>query len=74
MHAYANFLCPHTRIIFRQLRVSDSKGETGEVNLVRVADQGIIPQGANVFLQVVPAVGVGDSGMDITIVGGKLFK
>ena len=54
--------------------VSDSESDTGEVNLVRVADKGSIPQGANIFLQGIPAVGVVDSGEDITIVGGELFK
>ena len=53
---------------------SDSESDSGGVNLVRVADKGSIPQGANVFLQGVPAVGVVDSGADITIVGSELFK
>ena len=40
---------------------SDSESETGEVNLVRVTDKGSIPQGANISLQGVPAVGVVDT-------------
>lgn len=41
---------------------------------VRVADKGSVPQGARVLVQGVPAVGVIDSGSDITIMGGKLFQ
>ena len=52
---------------------SDSEG--GErVSTVRVLDKGSKPQFAEVLLQGVPASGIVDTGADITIIGGDLFK
>ena len=52
---------------------SDSDG--GErVGTVRVADLGSKPQFASVQVQGVSATGVVDTGADITIMGGTLFK
>lgn len=53
--------------------LSDSEEES-PVKQVRITDGGSRPQGARILLQGVPAVGIVDSGADITIVGGKLFK
>ena len=52
---------------------SDSEGE-GEVRLVQVEDKGSKPRKAHVGVQGVPAYGVIDTGADITIMGGELFK
>ena len=54
------------------LLLSDSEDET--IRLIRLTDKGSVPQGAKVLLQRVPAVGIIDSGADITIVGSKLFR
>ena len=53
---------------------SDSEG--GSINLIRVADQGSKPHHAKVMVQGVPTYnyGVIDTGADITIMGGDLFK
>ena len=51
-----------------------SSEEDGEVNLVRVADQGSRPRCAPVQVQGVPMFGIIDSGADITIIGGGLFR
>ena len=42
--------------------------------LVRITDQGSIPQCVRVQVQSVPAYGLIDSGGNITIIGGTLFK
>jgi len=55
-----------------ELLLSSSEDET--VREVRVTDKGSVPQGARVLLQGVPADGIIDSGADITIVGGDLFR
>ena len=52
---------------------SDSE-ETGGVRQVRVIDKGSHPQRAEVLLEGVPALGVIDSGADITIMGKDLLK
>ncbi len=52
---------------------SDSEGD-GEVRVVRVSDEGSRPRCVRVQIQGVPVVGVLDSGADITIMGGALFK
>ena len=51
-----------------------SSSEDSDVRMVRVSDQGSHPQCAKVEVQGVPAFGIIDSGADITIMGGKLFK
>ena len=53
---------------------SDSEETAGAVREVRVNYRGSQPQYAPVLLQGVPARGVIDSGADITIVGGDLFR
>ena len=45
-----------------------------DVCMVRVCDKGSGPRRANVTIQDVPAVGMMDTGADITIMGGELFK
>ena len=54
------------------LLLSLSEEET--VHEVRIADKGSVPQSASVLVQGVPADGIIDSGADITIVGGDLFR
>ena len=44
------------------------------VRQVRIADRGSKPQYADVLVENVPARGVIDSGSDITIMGGELFR
>ena len=44
------------------------------VKTLRIADKGSIPQCVRVQVQGVPAYGLIDSGADITIIGGTLFK
>ena len=51
--------------------LSDSDGE---VRMVTVTDQGSHPKCAHVLIQGVPTYGIIDSGADITIMGGTLFK
>ena len=51
-----------------------SDEEIAEVRTVRVADKGSKPQCAKVQVQGVPAYGVLDSGADITVMGGTLFR
>ena len=46
----------------------------GTVDTVRVSDKGSRPQYVNVEIQGVPTSGVIDTGADITIIGGGLFK
>jgi hypothetical protein len=53
---------------------SSSEDETADVLLVRVADRGSHPHCANVLIQGVPAYGIIDSGADITIIDGTLYK
>ena len=53
------------------LLYSDSEGT---VDTVRVNDKGSRPQYVNVEIQGVPTSGVIDTGADITIIGGGLFK
>ena len=52
---------------------SDSDEEAA-VNVVRVNDQGSQPRCAKVQIEGVPMYGIVDSGADITIIGGTLFK
>ena len=51
---------------------SDSDG--GEIQTVRVEDRGSKPRHASVQVEGVPAEGVIDTGADITIIGGDLFR
>ena len=53
---------------------SDSDNEGAKACTVRVQDGGSISQCVKVQLQGVPAYGFIDTGADITIIGGKLFK
>ena len=53
---------------------SDSDDETAHARTVRVPDEGSISQCVKVQVQGVPAYGLIDTGADITIIGGKLFK
>ena len=54
---------------------SSSDEETAaSIKTVRVTDQGSIPQCVRLQVQGVPAYGLVDSGADITIIGGALFK
>ena len=46
----------------------------GTVDTVRVSDKGSRPQYVNIQVQGVPTTGVIDTGADITIMGGNLFK
>lgn len=41
---------------------------------VELRDEGSIPKCVTVLLQGVPAIGLVDTGADITIMGGELFK
>ena len=45
-----------------------------QVNTVRITDKGSIPQCVKVQVEGIPAYGLIDSGTDITIIGGSLFK
>ena len=57
------------------LLYSLSDGETDQgVRRIQVADKGSQPKCARVLVQGVPAIGIIDSGADITIIGGELFK
>ena len=53
---------------------SDSSSEVVRVVTVHVPDQGSQPKCAQVVVQGVPQYGIIDSGADITILGGELFK
>ena len=53
------------------LLLSDSDGD--QVSRVQVQDRGSSAKGVIVQIQRVPAVGMIDSGSDITIIGAKLF-
>ena len=44
------------------------------MEMVRVQDHGSLPKCARVDIQGVPAYGVIDSGSDVTIIGGELFR
>ena len=55
------------------LLYSSEEEETNTL-LVHVKDSGSHPQRVRVEIQGVPAEGVIDSGADITIIGGELFK
>ena len=56
------------------LLYSDSDGEAANTYTVRVSDEGSVSQYVKVQVQGVPAYGLIDTGADITIIGGKLFK
>ena len=51
-----------------------SSDSDGSVSAVRVNDQGRKPPYVNVTIQGVAMSGITDTGADITIMGGKLFK
>ena len=51
-----------------------SDSDSGNVNAVRVQDEGSKPRCARMLVQGVPAYGIVDTAADITIIGGKLFK
>ena len=55
--------------------LQSSESDDGDlVRIIRVNDKGSRPQYAQVAVQGVPATGIVDSGGDITIMGGELFK
>ena len=56
------------------LHSSSDEDDPVNVNVVRVTDQGSVPRCVGVQVQGVPAYGLIDSGADITIIGGTLFK
>ena len=71
-------LCPRHRPVQEYppqefLQSSDDEQPT-QVKLVRIADQGSVTQCVRVQVQGVPAFGLIDSGADISIIGGTLFK
>ena len=51
-----------------------SSSDEEVVRQVQVSDTGSISQCVKLFIQGVPVYGIIDSGADITIIGGKLFK
>ena len=53
---------------------SESESDSGEVKRVQVNDKGSQSQSAVIEIEGVPARGVVDTGSDITIIGGALFK
>ena len=53
---------------------SSDEETTANIKTVWVTDQGSIPQCVRLQVQSVPAYGLFDSGADITIIGGALFK
>ena len=57
-----------------ELLFSSSEEEEAGVRVVHVKDQGSFPQCAKVQIQGVPVYGVLDSGADISIMGGNLFR
>ena len=56
------------------LLLSSSGDEEETIRMVRVVDKGSLPHLAKVLIQGVPAEGLVDSGADITIIGGELFR
>ena len=54
------------------LHLSDS--DEGDVCTVRVTDTGSKPQCARVMIQGVPVVEIIDTAVDITLIGGTLFR
>jgi len=48
--------------------------EDGGIRLVRLEDKSSHPKCARVGIQGVPAYGIVDTGADITVIGGELFK
>ena len=56
------------------LHSSSDEENPAAVKAVRITDQGSVPQCVRVQVQGVPAYGLIDSGADITIIGGTLFK
>ena len=53
---------------------SESESDDGEVRRVQVSDTGSQSQSVVVDIEGVPARGIVDTGSDITIIGGQLFK
>ena len=67
--------CPDTAVVTPEsLLFSDSDEEGAHAYGVRVEDGGSICQCVKVQVQGVPAYGLIDTGADISIIGGKLFK
>ena len=58
----------------QQLYSSDDSADDDEVRMVRLTDQGSRPQCVKLQVQGVPAYSIIDSRVDITIMGGNLFK
>ena len=59
---------------YQALQCLLSADEDNEVRIIHVNDQGSQTGQAEVLIQGVPAVGILDSGADITIIGAELFK
>ena len=53
---------------------TDSEDSEDGVRQIRISDQGSRQQHADIMIEGVPARGIIDSGADITIVGGELFR
>ena len=51
-----------------------SSDSEGQVDTIQVSDEGSRPQYVNVKIQGMPTSGIIDTGADITIMGGELFK
>ena len=58
----------------QELLDSSGESEGEDVRVVRLTDKGSQPQCIKLQVQGVPAYGIIDSGADITIMGGALFK
>lgn len=53
---------------------SSESEEDSDIRMVRLEDKGSHPMCARVCIQGVPAYGIVDTGADIAIIGGELFK
>ena len=58
----------------QELLYSSGEDDVNGVRVVRLTDKGSKPQCVRIQVQGVPAYGIIDSGADITIMGGVLFK
>ena len=58
----------------RESLESDLSDDREQVLQVKVDDKGSLPRCVKVEMQGVPMHGIVDSGADITIIGGRMFK
>ena len=74
--AEAKQVCTHTEPSAQPTKLHSDPHHTGarDTNPVRVPDKGSRPRQANVIIGGVPTYGAVDSGADITIMGGDLFR